>query len=299
MDQSEAGQNWLDSICARVVGRLKAIDGIEAIVLGGSQARGTARPDSDVDIALGYEAERPFSIAELDLAASELDDQHRARLMTHFGDWGPGVNGGGWLMIDGHHVDFLYRDLARVREVIERCREGRAEGWYQLGHPMGFQSQIYMGEIDCCRALYDPAGKIAALKAMTSPYPDAMRRALVEKHLFDAEFESALAEKPAARGDIVYAAGMMFRASGFMILVLYALNRRYFVNEKMASIESETFPLLPRDFHSRVRKILGAIGGSAQAAADSASQMRAAAKDLRELCAREIGDIRPSGFGLS
>ncbi len=290
---------WLESLCARIVARVKTIDGVGAIVLGGSQARGTARPDSDVDLALGYEAEAPFSIEELDLATSELDDQHRSRLVTHFGDWGPGVNGGGWLVIEGRHVDFLYRDLSRVREVIERCREGQAEGWYQLGHPMGFQSQIYMGEIECCRALYDPDGKIAALKALTVPYPDAMRHALIAKHLFDAEFESALAETPAKRGDVVYAAGMMFCASGFMLLVLYALNRRYFVNEKMASIESERFPLVPRNFHARIRKILGGIGDSVQAAALSASEMRVLAKDLRELCVREIGEIRPSGFGLS
>lgn len=289
---------WLESLCARIVERLKSIHGIEAVVLGGSQARGTARPDSDVDIALGYEAERPFSIAELERAASELDDERRTGLVTDFGAWGAGVNGGGWLVIGSRHVDFLYRDLARVREVIERCRGGRPEGWYQLGHPMGFQSQTYMGEIDCCRALHDPHGKIAALKATTVQYPERMRRALIEKHLFDAEFESALAEKPARRGDIVYASGMMFRASGFMILVLYALNRRYFVNEKMASLESEQFPLVPRDFHSRLRKILGSIGESAQAAAESAARMRAVAKDLRDLCVKEIGEIRPSGFGL-
>ncbi len=204
--------HWLDSICARVVACLKSIDGIRAIVLGGSQARGTARPDSDVDLALGYDANAPFSIEELDLAASELDEQHRARLMTHFGDWGPGVNGGGWLMIDGRHVDFLYRDLSRVREVIERCREGRVEGWYQLGHPLGFQSQIYMGEIDCCRALYDPDGKIAALKAMTAVYPEPMRHALVQKHLFDAEFTRLVAQAQALRRPARAGARFVFSA---------------------------------------------------------------------------------------
>ena len=44
--------SWLDEICARIVERLQRVDGIEAIALGGSQARGTPRPDSDVDIGL-------------------------------------------------------------------------------------------------------------------------------------------------------------------------------------------------------------------------------------------------------
>jgi predicted nucleotidyltransferase len=207
---------WIDELCRPLVDRLCSIDGVEALVLGGSQARGTAWPDSDVDIALGYYPGAPFSIEELDRAASELDDQHRTGLVTNFGEWGPGVNGGGWLVIDDNHVDFLYRDLARVREVILRCCEGKPEAWNQLGHPMGFQSQIYIGEVDCCVPLYDPAGEIAALKALIPQYQERLRRALVEKHLFDAEFESALAEKPARRGDIVYANGMMFaRASSW------------------------------------------------------------------------------------
>jgi len=44
-----------------------------------------------------------------------------APLVTRFGAWGAGVNGGGWLRIDAHHVDLLYRDLRRVRAVIEQC----------------------------------------------------------------------------------------------------------------------------------------------------------------------------------
>ena len=73
------------------------------------RARGTARPDSDVDIGLYYDPESPFSIEELDAAAGDLDDRHVPKLVTRFGDWGADVNGGGWLIIGGRHVDFLYR----------------------------------------------------------------------------------------------------------------------------------------------------------------------------------------------
>jgi predicted nucleotidyltransferase len=78
---------WIDELCRPLVERLCSIDGVEALVLGGSQARGTAWPDSDVDIALGYYPGAPFSIEELDRAASELDDQHRTGLVTNFGEW--------------------------------------------------------------------------------------------------------------------------------------------------------------------------------------------------------------------
>lgn len=79
-----------------------------------------------------------------------------------------------------------------------------------------------------------PAGALAALKRLVAEYPAELRRALIEKHLFGARFEIEIAARPARRGDTMYVAGCLFRAAGFMTLVLYALNSRYFVNEKGA-----------------------------------------------------------------
>jgi predicted nucleotidyltransferase len=80
-------RSWLDELCSRIVARLRRVDGVETIALGGSRARGTARPDSDVDIGLYYDPESPFSIEELDAAARDLDDRHVPKLVTRFGDW--------------------------------------------------------------------------------------------------------------------------------------------------------------------------------------------------------------------
>jgi len=175
--------DWLNELCERIAARLARVDGIEAIALGGSWVRGAARPDSDVDIALYYDPGTPFSPEELNAAASELDDRHAQHLVTGFGDWGEGVNGGGWLLIGGRQVDLLYRDLGRVRDTIERCRRGLPRAVYQLGHPPGFQSQIYLGEIFYCRPFHDPGGEVKRLKRLCADYPDALRRALVERHL--------------------------------------------------------------------------------------------------------------------
>ncbi|MGA6971639.1 MAG: nucleotidyltransferase domain-containing protein [Candidatus Binatus sp.] len=147
-------QHEIDQILAQVVARLAKIDGIAAIVLGGSRARGTADDRSDIDLGIYYDGAHPFSTSALGAAARELDDRHADGLVTSFGEWGPGVNGGGWLEIRGNHVDFLYREIGAVREVIEDCINGRVRSVYQLGHPMGFQMQIYAGEIHVCRPLF-------------------------------------------------------------------------------------------------------------------------------------------------
>ncbi|HKV54402.1 MAG TPA: nucleotidyltransferase domain-containing protein [Candidatus Binataceae bacterium] len=125
----------------RVADPLAALPGIAAIVLGGSLARGTADERSDIDLGLYYEPCRPFEVAELERLAEALDDRHARGLVTGFGEWGAGVNGGGWLSIDGFQVDLLYRDLGRVREAIAECSAGRPGNLYQLGHPLDFAAK--------------------------------------------------------------------------------------------------------------------------------------------------------------
>jgi predicted nucleotidyltransferase len=44
-----------------IVDRLIVVDGLQAIVLGGSQASETQRPDSDIDVGLYYNETRSYS----------------------------------------------------------------------------------------------------------------------------------------------------------------------------------------------------------------------------------------------
>src|SRR6202167_3798929 len=177
----------IDQILTQVVARVSKIEGVRAIVLGGSRARGTADERSDIDLGIYYDGKNPFSIPALGAAAKELDDRHSDNLVTSFGDWGLAVNGGGWLEIRGNHVDFLYREIGAVRDAIEDCVAGRPRSIYQLGHPLGVHIQIYAGEVHVCRSLFDPAGTVAGLKSLVGEYPEQLRTAAVTKHLFDAE----------------------------------------------------------------------------------------------------------------
>jgi predicted nucleotidyltransferase len=279
------------AICERVAARLRKIDGIEAVALGGSWSRGTARADSDIDLGLAYDGEHPFSMSELADAARELDDRQLDGLVTPVGAWGAAVNGGGWLLIDGNHVDFLYRDLNRVREVVERCLAGQPEAVYQLGHPMGFQNQIYVGETHFCRPIFDRDGKLARLKGLVAAYPETMRGALVRKHLFDSAFYLEIAHKPAARADVMYVSACLTTATGFMTLVLYALNLQFFMNEKSAFPQSAEFAIRPAQLHERVGKILGSIGADATSLAESVATMRDIHRDLAKLCRNEMPEV--------
>ncbi len=108
-------------VLTHIVSRLQHIKGITAIALGGSRARGTHTEKSDVDIGIYYETENALDISALSRLATELDNSDRQNLVTPFGGWGKWINGGGWLCVGGVPVDFLYRDLGRVRLAIASC----------------------------------------------------------------------------------------------------------------------------------------------------------------------------------
>ena len=273
----------IEEILRQVVASVSKLDGVVAIVLGGSRARGTADEHSDIDLGIYYDAARPFSTAALGAVAQDLDDRHEAGLVTEFGAWGPGVNGGGWLEIRGHHVDFLYREVGAVREAIDECIAGRPRSIYQLGHPLGFHLQIYAGEVHVCRPLYAASNAIAELKSLVHEYPEKFREAIVIKHMFDAEFEISIAAKPAARGDVMYVAGCLFRAAGFMTLVLYALNRKFFLNEKGAFAESRRFAIKPPRFHDAVAMILGNIGHTPAELSASVADFQSISQEMRAI----------------
>ncbi|MGC1399525.1 nucleotidyltransferase domain-containing protein [Candidatus Binatus sp.] len=273
----------IEQILSQIATRVSEIEGVQAIVLGGSRARGTADERSDIDLGIYYDGKHPFSTTALGAAAKELDDRHSGGLLTSFGEWGPAVNGGGWLEIQGNHVDFLYREIGAVREAIEDCIAGRPRSIYQLGHPLGFHIQIYAGEVHVCRPLFDPAGTVARLKSLVSEYPEKFRTAAVTKHLFDAEFEIMIAAKPAERADVMYVAGCLFRAAGFMTLVLYALNRKFFLNEKGALAESSRFAIKPARFHDTVASVLGRVGTTPAQLSASVASFQSLVAELRKL----------------
>ncbi len=170
-----------DPILQRIIPVLAEVPGVAAIALGGSRARGTATETSDYDIGLYYSAERPLDTNRLLQAARTLVDKPEAAEVTPIGGWGPWIVGGGWLTVSERKVDLLYRNIDDVAGVIEKCRAGEIDMHYQPGHPHGFCSANWMGEAALCRALHDPEGRLAQLKAATSPYPRALRDALIRK----------------------------------------------------------------------------------------------------------------------
>ena len=245
----------VDLLIQKIVDEIRQVDGVKAVVLGGSRARGTHTTSSDIDLGIYYQPEAPLDLKKFGAVATGLDDEHRAEVITPVGGWGPWINGGGWLKIQSQPVDFLYRDLEKVRKVIDDCLQGNIEIFYQPGHPFGFVSSMYLAELAVCQPLWDPAGSISELKRKIDPYPEALQNALVQKFAWEIQFSLAIARKGAERSDVTYVAGCCFRSVMCMLQGLFALNKTHWLNEKGAVAAGNNFPRKPEGLQSRINEI--------------------------------------------
>lgn len=243
-----------EALIGRLVRASAGVPGVRAIVLGGSRARGEAGPNSDYDIGLYYEADHPIDTGRLAKAAVQLPGLSSSSV-TAVGEWGPWIDGGAWLTVDGGHVDFLYRCIDKVRAVSAACRAGKIERAYQPGHPHAFVSAIYLGEVAHCKVLWDPDGVMASLKRLCEPYPEALGEALIRSFFWEARFALENAEHGRGRDDPNYVAGCTFRSVACLCQTLFALNRTHLLNEKGAVRGVERLSRHPAGFAARVEEI--------------------------------------------
>jgi predicted nucleotidyltransferase len=245
-----------------LVRELSAVDGVAAVVLGGSYARGCAHAGSDIDLGLLYSERAPFAIEAIRALAAQVHDVAGGPVVTGFYEWGPWVNGGAWLTVRGQRVDLLYRSLEHLERVIDDAEAGRYEVHHFQQPPFGFFSATYLGELAVCVPLFDRAGALERLRGRVVCYPDALRSAVLQNSLWHAEFTLAVARKCAARGDVYGTAGCATRVAFHLVLALFALNRAYLVNDKTALAECAAFARVPRQFGARLQRVLSRPGAA-------------------------------------
>lgn len=132
---------------AELSAKLALVPGVVAIALGGSRAAGHARPGSDWDLGVYYRGgERPLDPDDVRALGYEGK-------VTSLGAWGPIVNGGAWLTVDGVSVDVLFRDLDLVEHWLSETQEGRFEVLDQHGYLVGAPTYILVGELAVNRLL--------------------------------------------------------------------------------------------------------------------------------------------------
>jgi Nucleotidyltransferase domain len=230
--------------------QLTEVPGISAVALGGSRARGEHTATSDVDLGLYYRP--PLDVRALEALAKQIAGAD-ARV-TAPGEWGPWVDGGAWLCIEGTAVDWLYRDLDRVRRSVRDAQEGRFAWHFQVGHPLGVPDFLYAGEVALAIVLADPSGELGAVQEAVQTYPPRLRDAVVSG-LWEAGFCLRNAHKAVPRADSAYVCGCLFRAVLLCAHALHAHAGRWVVNEKGAVSAAGQLPGSPSGFAARAHAI--------------------------------------------
>jgi predicted nucleotidyltransferase len=286
----------ISGILNKAVTALSAVPGVRAVVLGGSRARGTHSPASDIDIGIYYDSPA-LDIDALSNAARSVDDEHRENLIAPPGGWGNWVNGGGWLVTDGCPVDFVLRDISRAAAIVAECREGLVTPHYQTGHPHAFISAMYMGELAVCRLLWEKDSAVSDMKRLAEQYPDKLQEALIHLFSFEAEFSLWLAENSVDKDDIYYVTAHFVRSVSALNQVLFALNKEYCLNEKKAVKMIDTFQIRPIDYKGRVDDIFAAAG---TAPTNACAQLRDLADAVKALLtAEQTAHVAATLDGLS
>jgi predicted nucleotidyltransferase len=197
--------------------RLATLPTVEAVALGGSRAAGTHRPDSDWDFAIYYRGQ--FDPA--DLRALGWPGE-----VSEIGGWGGGVfNGGGWLQVDGRHVDVHYRDLADVEHHVAEARAGRFRIENLLFYLAGVPTYLLAAEL---------AGNQVLVGSLPRPdYPPALREQAPPAWWSRAQLTLGYAGNVyAPRGRALECAGAAARACCETAHAILAARGEWVTNEK-------------------------------------------------------------------
>lgn len=271
-----------------LAGELSAIPGVVAVVLGGSHARGRARPGSDIDLGLLYREREPISIEAVRALARRVNDTPEPVVSELYG-WGRWVNGGSWLTIGGQRVDFLYRNLDQLERVITDAEAGHYEHDYGQQPPFGFHSDTYLGDIQTCVPLFDPEEVLVRLKRSVAAYPPALRLKLCHDGLLSARFALYMARNAASAGDAYLTAACATRAVNYLVQVAFAIDRRYRVNDKTALAELAVAEHLPPDLAARTQAVFNQLGRTPAELSASIATLTQIASEMVACAANALG----------
>jgi predicted nucleotidyltransferase len=261
------------ALLRQILDELRSVQGLTAVVLGGSYARGTQHPDSDMDIGLYYAEDAPFAIDDIRQIAQKISTDEPPTV-TAFYEWGAWVNGGAWIHTAAGKVDFLYRNVDHVRRVIQDAQAGQVQFDFFQQPPYGFHSVIYLAETAACLALHDPQHVITALKQSVAVYPAALKQTIIRDSLWGADFTLSHAQTFARQADVYNTVGCLTRTLSYLTQVLFALNETYFMSDKKAIPIIESFAIKPPDYGARVSRILAGPGDTSAALSSAVHALR-------------------------
>jgi predicted nucleotidyltransferase len=232
----------VDELARRIVvaeamaDRYAAADGVAAVLLAGSVARGLADARSDVEVDVYWR--RPPSDAERRAVVDDAGWQWvYAEVDEH--EWADGVR------LDGVKVDVSQFVTATIDEYLDALRAGDTEPELQVRATALLDGRALAGD-----------SLIEDWRARLAPYPEALALAMLDQALPLRPVERL--EMLVARDDPVLLTRDVVEGVHALLDALFAVNRRYVPHpfHKWLAFECAQLDLAPPDLEARIRQVL-------------------------------------------
>lgn len=216
--------------------RYAAADGVAAVLLAGSVARGLADARSDVEVDVYWrrapsDAERRAVVddAGWEWVYAEVDEH----------EWADGVR------LDGVKVDVSQFVTATIDGYLDALRTGDTEPELQVRATALLDGRALAGD-----------GLVESWRARLTPYPEALAVAMLDQALPPRPVERL--EMLVERDDPVLLTRDVVEGVHAVLGALFAVNRRYVPHpfHKWLAFECAQLGLAPRDLEARIRRVL-------------------------------------------
>jgi len=237
---------------------LGRLDGVVGVGIGGSRGLRIASELSDFDLVL-------FRSGGERVAAREILDTLRACTgVSELRDPAGFVSGS----LGPHRFEIFQKDLLTIEREIEQARKGAFTWSIRQLFPHGDLSTGLISHVVHLIVCSDPEGQLERLRAAARPFPAALRAALVDTFMQQADITVTHAAKISRRLDLQYLVGLCSGFVFFANILIFAVNGVYPVLEKGGSLLIARLPQRPADYEKRIAQLfVSAAAGDYPAAA--------------------------------
>lgn len=269
-----------------IANSLAKIPWVEAIALGGSYGRDTAKKNSDIDLELFYFDSHPPLLQQLEDVAKKFDSN---AAVINFNEWNI-LNKAIVITTKITVCELFCQNLDHLTNRINHAKQGFFDLGFNTKDTMlnGFSNVRYLSWPYYNKIIYDPKKVIARLKKEVQQYPCFLQNAVVLQCLDKIAIFLFPRVKVLAYNNRIYAAvGYMRRIIIGLMHVLFALNQTYYFADKGAMKMIESFSLKPKDYVKRVNNLL-AYPGQGKALKNSVEKLGELIHEIVELSTKTM-----------